>query len=127
MRVDAKAEGMIVAVGGWAPRYNEDGSIAKHRSLWFSIRLDEKSAPWAYAKGMPSRTISTLELLASTIGLVLLAPAGMGAEGSSGIVAVTGHTDSQVSSHVVTRGLTTTYPLCCVAMEMAAQLESLGA
>ena len=40
---------------------------------------------------------------------------------------VTGLTDSLVSASVVTRGLTTTFPLCAVAMELAAQLESRGA
>ena len=43
--------------------------------------------------------------------------------GTSGVVGVTGLTDSQVSSEVVSRGLTTAFPLCCVAMELAAQLE----
>ena len=43
------------------------------------------------------------------------------------MVVVQGLTDSQVSSNVVARGLTTTYPLCCVAMELAAQLERRGA
>ena len=36
---------------------------------------------------------------------------------------VTGFTDSLVSASVVSRGLTTTFPLCAVAMELAAQLE----
>ena len=40
---------------------------------------------------------------------------------------VTGHTDSMVSTHAVVRGLSTSYPLCVVAMELAAQLESRGA
>ena len=37
-----------------------------------------------------------------------------------------GLTDSQVSAAVVARGMSTTYPLCCVAMELAAQLEERG-
>ena len=45
--------------------------------------------------------------------------------GAKAAVNVTGGlTDSQVASHVVSRGLTTAYPLCCVCMELAAQLES---
>ena len=40
---------------------------------------------------------------------------------------VTGFTDSLVSSSVVSRGLTTSFPLCVVAMELAAQLEQRAA
>ena len=35
-----------------------------------------------------------------------------------------GLTDSQVSSNVVARSQTTAYPLCCLTMELAAQLEA---
>ena len=38
-----------------------------------------------------------------------------------------GLTDSQVSSHVVRKGSTTSFPLCVVAMELAAQLEARSA
>ena len=126
MRVDAKAEGLAVALGGWAPQYREDGSVDTRTSKWFSVRLDENTAPWAFSRGLPARSISTLELLATTVGLVLLAPHGLEEPDVEGTVTVQGLTDSQVSSHVVTRGLTTTYPLCCIAMELAAQLERRG-
>jgi len=58
---------------------------------------------------------------------VLLAPPELDARGAAGTVAVTGLTDSQVSAAVVTRGLTTAFPLCAVAMELSAQLEARGA
>ena len=61
------------------------------------------------------------------MGLVLLAPPSLDARGAAGTVAVTGLTDSQVSSAVVARGLATTFPLCAVAMELSAQLERRGA
>ena len=35
----------------------------------------------------------------------------------------TGQTDSQVASQLVGRSMTTSYPLCLIAMEAAAQLE----
>ena len=89
--------------------------------------MTERDAPWAFVKGLPARAISTLELLATLVGLVLLAPPALDARGAAGTVAVTGLTDSQVSSAVVTRGLTTTFPLCAVAMELSAQLERRGA
>ena len=95
----------------------------KEKSKWFSLRLTEEEAPWAFVRGKPSRAISTLELLAATVGLVLLAQVSLAEPGVSGSVTVTGFTDSLVSSSVVTRGLTTAFPLCAVAMELAAQLE----
>ena len=127
LRVDAKAEGLVVAVGGWSPFYDEDGAIVKDKSKWFSVRLTEAEAPWAFVKGKPSRAISTLELLATTVGLVLLAPVALARPGVAGSVTVTGFTDSLVSASVVTRGLTTAPPLCAVAMELAAQLEARNA
>ena len=45
-------------------------------------------------------------------------------EGSDGMVRVTGQTDSQVSANVVSWSMTTSYPLCCVAMELATRLEA---
>ena len=42
------------------------------------------------------------------------------------IVQLTSHTDSLVSSAVVSRGSTTAFPLCFVAMEASAQMERLG-
>ena len=39
---------------------------------------------------------------------------------------ITGFTDSQVSASVVARGMSTAFPLCCVVMELAAQLEHRG-
>ena len=122
-RVDAKAEGMTVAVGGWCPVRDARGQIQKGRSPWFSLRLDERTAPWAFCRGLPARAISALELLASTVALVLLTPAAEKLTGQRGAVAVTGFTDSQVASNVLRRGMTTSFPLCCVAMELAAQLE----
>ena len=68
MRVDAKAEGMTIGVGGWQPTADADGVIQKSLSPWFCVKLDATSAPWAFHKCLPYKTISSLELLASTIG-----------------------------------------------------------
>ena len=113
-------------VGG-PPSRDGSGKIVVGKSRWFSVRLTEQCAPWAYVKGVPARAISTLELLATTLGLVLLAPPELNAPGVAGTVVVTGLTDSQVSAAVVSRGLTTAFPLCAVGMELSAQLEARGA
>ena len=122
LRVDAKAEGLEVALGGWMPVLGSDGRPDKSLSRWFSLRLTPSSAPWAFVRGLPSSQISTLEMLATTVGVVALdlkTNCPMAKR-----VQVTGLTDSQVSSNVVARGQTTAFPLCCVAMELAAQLEA---
>ena len=65
-----------------------------------------------------------MELLATTVGIVTLdlkADSPMATR-----IQVTGLTDSQVSANVVSRGQTTAFPLCCVVMELAAQLEARG-
>ena len=115
-RVDAKAEGMSVAVGGWRPVRDEHGRIQTGKCPWFSLRLDEKTAPWAFCRGLPARTISCLELLTSTIVLVLLTPVADELVGRRGVVIVSGFTDSQVASSSLRRGMTTSFPLCCVVM-----------
>ena len=92
MRVDAKAkaEGMGVAVGGWVPFHDEQGRIVVEKPRWFSVKLTEEAAPGAFTKGVPARDISALELLATTLGLVLLSPAELDATGAAGTVSVTG-------------------------------------
>ena len=99
------------------------GRIRTDRSPWFSIRLDGKTALWAFSQGLPAHTISALELLASTVALMLLTPAAETVSGQRGAVRVSGFTDSQVASNVLRRGMTTSFPLCCVVMALAAQLE----
>ena len=93
-------------------------------SPWLSLRLDESTAPWAFSRGLPARAISTLELLASTVALMLLPSGADELCQKRGTIRVTGFTDSQVSANVVKRGMTTCFPLCCVVMELAAQLEA---
>ena len=115
---------MSVAVGGWRPVLDENGVISTALSPWFHIVLDQESAPWAFARGLPATAISALELLATTVGVILLAPRSSPGEG---VLHLSGLTDSQVSSHVVRKGSTTSFPLCVVAMELAAQLEARSA
>ena len=64
-RLDAKAEGDTVAIGGWRTKGN---SSSKHAE-WFAVSLTRKTAPWAFARGEPFRTIAALELLGVLVGL----------------------------------------------------------
>ena len=86
LRVDAKVEGDEVGIGGWAPRVLPDGTIDKWGSPWFMVRLDKASAPWAYAKGQPFRSIMALELFATTVVVALLGPQLLSGRPSRGTV-----------------------------------------
>ena len=44
--LDAKAEGDEVCVGGWLCQ----GGRSTRDAPWFSVRLDTRSAPWAFAR-----------------------------------------------------------------------------
>ena len=58
-RIDAKAEEDCVVFGGW----ESDGGGPPSEARWFSVVLTKASAPGAFDKGEPFRTIAALELL----------------------------------------------------------------
>ena len=125
-RVDARAEGDIIMIGGWEPQ-QVDGRTSTQGARWFSIQLDRSSAPWAYCRGEPYRTVSALELLGTACALALLGGSRLLPANCDGLVTVTGFTDSAVASNVLVRGLSTSFPLCVVVMEVALRLERLRA
>ena len=125
-RVDAKAEGNDVAVGGWQPFYLPNGDIDKAQSKWFAFSLSPEAAPWAFDRSLPFKTISALELLATVVGVIAFGPNAKKGERWDSRVTVSAQTDSQVSSRVLGRALTTSHPLCLIATEAAAQLETRG-
>ena len=53
-RMDAKAEGEKIVIGGWRVHCNGDTRDAE----WFSVALTRATAPWAYARGETFRTIA---------------------------------------------------------------------
>ena len=118
-RVDAKAEGDTVAIGGWR---SADGTKAADAS-WFSVSLTRSNAPWAFARGEPFRTIASLELLASLVGLMVLVPEGEGKGDAAGTLSLSCGTDNQGNSYLLDRMLTTKYPLAVVLMELAHQMR----
>ena len=122
-RIDAKAEGNSICIRGWEPNVDANQKPSTAKARWFSIELTPETAPWAYCKGEPYKIISALELLASTTAVLVFGPSAALPADGQGIATVTGHTDSMVSTHAVVRGLSTSFPLCVVAMELAAQLE----
>ena len=118
-RLDAKAEGDTVAIGGWR---SAAGAKAKEAD-WFSISLTRKTAPWAFAKGEPFRAIAALELLAALVGLMVLVPVSAPQGESSAVLTLSCGTDNQGNSFLLDRMLTTKYPLGVVLMELAHQMR----
>ena len=85
------------------------------------MKLTEEEAPWAFERGLPARSISALELLATCVGLILLVPPEKSGRGT---ITASSLSDSQVASAVASKGMTTAFPLCALNMELAAQCEA---
>ena len=114
-RMDAKAQGDLVVIGGW--RVRGDGNT--HEAEWFSVTLTKATAPWAFARGDPFRTIAALELMGTLVSLVVLVPNEPRKCDASALISLTCSTDNQGNSFLLDRMLTTRYPLGVVLMELA--------
>ena len=119
-RMDAKAKGDTVVIGGWR---TARGTKAKEASC-FSVQLTRATAPWAFARGEPFRTIASLELIGTLVGLMVLVPEGEAFRGeTSATITLTCGTDNQGNAYLLDRMLTTKYPLAVILMELAHQMR----
>lgn len=75
-----------------------------------------------YIKGEPFRTISSSELLAVTVAIMVFGPESAWRKGS-GRVSVTGFTDNLSNAYLIDRFLTTKFPASLVLMELSKQLD----
>ena len=116
-RLDAKAEGEEVAIGGWRCL----GAKRTEDAKWFSVRLNRRNAAWAFARGEAFRTIASLELLGALVGLMVLVPDDLWKSEAVGTATFTCGTDNQGNSFLLDKLLTTKYPLGVVLMELACQ------
>ena len=117
-RLDAKAEGDSVAIGGWLSK----GASTTRAAPWFSVSLNRRNAPWAFMKGETFRVIASLELLGALVGLMVLLPlvdAGPGE--ASALLGLSCGTDNLGNTFLLDRMLTTKYPLGVILMELAHQ------
>ena len=121
-RVDARATGEEIGIGGWQPLRDERGAIAIDRSPWFACTLNRESAPWAYHKGKPFRAIASLEALATLFGVHCFLPSWR-RHTDAHVLQVPSVTDNRGNKFVLSRLQSTKFPLCEVIMEIAAQLE----
>ena len=117
-RLDAKAEGENVAIGGW--RCKEGRST--RNSEWFAVELNRRNAPWAFARGEAFRTIASLELLGALVSVMTLLPIAEVRTASVGLATLSCGTDNQGNSYLLDKLMTTKYPLGIVLMELACQL-----
>ena len=119
-RMDAKAEGDTVVIGGW----RTVGDMKAAEAPWFSVQLTRSTAPWAFARGEPFRTIASLELLGTLVGLMVLVPEGEGFCGETAAsFSLSCGTDNQGNAYLLDRMMTTKYPLAVVLMELAHQMR----
>ena len=118
-RLDAKAEGSKVVIGGWRIQ----GKAKSKDAEWFSVELTRATAPWAFARGDPFRTIASLELIGVLIGLVVLVPEQSRRGDAAATISMTCSTDNQGNSFLLDKMLTTRYPLGVILMELAHQMK----
>ena len=118
-RLDAKADNGSVAIEGW--RIPKSGKTMD--ATWFALELTRATAPWAFARGEPFRTIASLELLGTLVSLVVLVPLSERRGDVAATVSLTCSTDNQGNSFLLDKLLTTRYPLGVVLMELAHQMK----
>ena len=119
-RSDAKAEGSTVVVGGWECR----GGRRPRDARWFSVTLTRSTAPWAFARGEPYRTIAALELFGTLLSI--LAFAGDWPEAAKGRIRLSGATDNLGNTWVLNRMMSTKFPMLVILGELAVQLRALN-
>ena len=108
-------------VGGWEAY----AGVALRDCMWYSLEILPSDAPWFYAAGKGSKLIAAAELIATTICVTLFAPKTR--ENAIGTLDVTSaFTDNRGNTYAAAKLHSTKFPLSCVVMELASQLESRG-
>eukprot|EP00435_Cladocopium_sp_Y103_P061932 s382_g23.t1 len=120
-RVDAKAEGELIVIGGWEVMDGQE----KNSGRWFSIELNRRNAPWAYLKGEPFRNIASLELCAVLVAVMFFGDRLVDTSCRNRLV-LTASTDNLGNTYVLQHFMSCKYPLSIVVMELAVQLQKLG-
>ena len=103
-RADAKAKGMRVVLGGWELAGSDTPT---ERSRWFAVELTPVTAPWAFCKGMPFRTIAALELFASLLSVLFLVNDSH--KDHEAVLLLSGATDNLGNESVLKRCMTTKF------------------
>ena len=100
------------------------GVQSSKKSPWFAVRLNRRSAPWAFEKGEAFRVIAALELLGALVGLMVLMPVDSTPTPEFGAsVTISCGTDNQGNSFLLDKMMTTAFPLGVVLMELSHQMR----
>ena len=86
------------------------------------MRLTRAQAPWLFAKET-FRSIASLELLASLIGIMLLIKPGQFERAKDALISFGASTDNKGNAHLVDKHLTTKFPLALILLELSTQLH----
>ena len=97
--------------------------VDPRQARWFHVKLTRQNAPFLYVKAEPFRTISSSELLAVTVAIMVFGPEGRWRRGS-GRISVTGFTDNLSNAYLIDRFLTKKFPASLVLMELSKQLDA---
>ena len=119
-RADAKAEGQTVRVGGWECA---DGTRPA-QARWFAVDLCKRTAPWAFTRGEPFRSIAALEMYGTL--LCIMAFGDRWPKGAAGTLVLQGVTDNLGNTFCVTKLMTSKFPLVIILAELAVQLRTRG-
>ena len=120
-RVDAKAEGDHVMIGGWERVDEETGQ----KGRWFAIELNRRNAPRAYLGGDPFRNIAPLELCAVLAAVMLFGDKLVDITCKNRLV-LSASTDNPGNTCVLGHFMSCKHPLSIVVMELSVQLQKLG-
>ena len=120
-RIDAKAEGDHIMLGGWEVLDEQDN----RKGRWFAIELNRKNAPWAYLKGDLFRNIASLELCAVLAAVMLFGDKLVDVSCKNRLL-LTASTDNLGNTYVLQDFMSCKYPLSIVVMELSVQLQKLG-
>jgi hypothetical protein len=120
-RTDARATESGAWIGGWETLLGEDTQNCR----WFAVQVEESWAPWLFSRNNnPKRLIAALELLATLVAIIFFSDDWD--RNSMGWCSCSGATDNQGNSFVVSKLMSTKFPLTLLLMELAEQLRSRG-
>jgi hypothetical protein len=114
-KADAKGKADYVVLGGF------ECASSLMQSRWYSLKVTSSQAPWLFTKGHGSRTIATIEMLASLICIHCFARPKE--TPYSGRIVVTGVTDNLGNSYIVRKGMSTKCPVAPVLMQLVKELS----
>ena len=123
IRVDAQASAERCGIGGWMVAVDPQGHPDPWSSPWFSEEIREEDAGWVFAReGKASRTIATLEGLATLLGILLFSPVSAPRDRVEQTI-VPSLTDNKGNGLVLNKLMTTRFPLLAVVMELGAVMK----